>query len=61
MESSKVGYWLQVGANIGIVMGLVLVALHHVELADPCLNQQRQIAHDVAGMSASESDFARKG
>ena len=27
MESSKVGYWLQVGANIGILAGLVLVAL----------------------------------
>ena len=25
MESSKVGYWLQVGANIGILAGLVLV------------------------------------
>ncbi len=26
MESSKVGYWLQVGANIGILAGLLLVA-----------------------------------
>ena len=25
MESSKVGYWLQVGANIGILAGLILV------------------------------------
>lgn len=27
MESSKVGYWLQVGANVGILVGLVLVGL----------------------------------
>ena len=27
MESSKVGYWLQVGGNIGILLGLVVVAL----------------------------------
>jgi hypothetical protein len=25
MESSKVGYWLQIGANIGILAGLILV------------------------------------
>ena len=27
MESSKVGYWLQVGANIGILTGLIMVGL----------------------------------
>ncbi len=27
MESSKVGYWLQVGANIGILVGLIMVGL----------------------------------
>ena len=27
MEVSKVGYWLQVGANVGILVGLVLVGL----------------------------------
>lgn len=27
MESHRVGYWLQVGANIGILAGLVLVGL----------------------------------
>lgn len=27
MEFSKVGYWLQVGANIGILVGLILVGL----------------------------------
>jgi hypothetical protein len=27
MESSKVGYWLQVGANVGILAGLVLVGI----------------------------------
>ena len=25
MESSKLGYWLQVGANIGLLAGLILV------------------------------------
>ena len=27
MESSKFGYWLQVGANVGILAGLVLVII----------------------------------
>ena len=27
MESSKIGYWLQVGANVGILIGLVLVGV----------------------------------
>ena len=27
MESSRLGYWLQVGANIGILLGLVFVGL----------------------------------
>ncbi len=27
MESSKVGYWLQVGANLGVIGGLVLLAV----------------------------------
>ncbi len=27
MESSKFGYWLQIGANVGILAGLVLVSL----------------------------------
>ena len=34
MESSKVGYWLQVGANIGILIGLVLVGLQINQAAD---------------------------
>ena len=25
MESIKVGYWLQVGANVGLLVGLLLV------------------------------------
>ena len=27
METSKIGYWLQVGANVGLLAGLILVAL----------------------------------
>ncbi len=27
MESSKFGYWLQVGANVGFLLGLVFVGL----------------------------------
>ncbi len=27
MESSKFGYWLQIGANVGILAGLILVGL----------------------------------
>ena len=27
MESSKLGYWLQVGANVGLLLGLVFVGL----------------------------------
>ena len=27
MESSKLGYWLQVGANLGILLGLIFVGL----------------------------------
>jgi hypothetical protein len=34
MESSKVGYCLQVGANIGILVGLVLVAFQIKQSAD---------------------------
>jgi hypothetical protein len=36
MELSRVGSWLQVGANIGIVVGLVLVAIQ--------ISQQEEIA-----------------
>ena len=34
MESSKVGYWLQVGANIGILAGLILVGVQMNQTAD---------------------------
>ena len=34
MESSKVGYWLQVGANIGILLGLVLVGFQMRQNSD---------------------------
>ena len=31
MEASKLGYWLQVGANIGILLGLVFVGLQMLQ------------------------------
>jgi len=34
MESSKVGYWLQVGANLGLLAGLVLVGLQLAQNTD---------------------------
>lgn len=37
MESNKIGYWLQVGANIGILAGLILVGFQ--------INQNTKIAH----------------
>ena len=34
MESSKVGYWLQVGANLGLLAGLVMVAIQINQTSD---------------------------
>ena len=31
MESNKFGYWLQVGANLGILLGLVFVGLQMLQ------------------------------
>ncbi len=56
MESSKVGYWLQVGANIGILGGLILVGLQmqqNSELLSAQLSHQesdRYIAIETAAM-----------
>jgi type II secretory pathway pseudopilin PulG len=48
MESSKVGYWLQVGANIGILASLILVAFQ--------INQNTQLAR--ADLTARTYDLA---
>ena len=34
MEITKVGYWLQVGANVGILVGLILVGLQIKQSSD---------------------------
>ena len=34
MEVSKFGYWLQVGANVGILVGLILVGLQMKQTSD---------------------------
>jgi hypothetical protein len=51
MESSKVGYWLQVGANIGILAGLVLVALQMEQNTEIT---RFQLAHDAWLDSANQ-------
>jgi hypothetical protein len=57
MESSKLGYWLQVSANIGILAGLILVGLQMTQsnsLAATQLlsdNIESQITHDLADQS----------
>ncbi len=48
MESSKIGYWLQVGANIGILAGLILVGFQ--------INQNTKISH--ADLTARSYELA---
>ena len=44
MELGKVGYWLQVGANLGILAGLIIVGLQMKQASDL---QKTQILHDA--------------
>jgi hypothetical protein len=51
MESSKVGYWLQVGANIGILAGLVLVG---VQMRQNLELLELQLMHQNADQTQEE-------
>ena len=48
METTKLGYWLQVGANVGILAGLILVGLQ--------INQNTKISH--ADLTARSYELA---
>ncbi len=54
MESSKVGYWLQVGANIGILVGLIMVGFQ-INQAGYLLRNQLVSDQYSDRMSAMES------
>ena len=49
MESSKVGYWLQVGANLGLMAGLVMVAIQ--------INQTSELTKDRLYFDRWEEHF----
>ena len=61
MESSKIGYWLQVGANIGILGGLILVLLQmnqNAELLRIQLLKQEGEAYVASEMVIAGENFA---
>ncbi len=61
MESSKLGYWLQVGANIGILVGLILVGLQiqqSIELTRVQLDKQDSIANMNAELHLGGEEIA---
>ena len=47
MESSKIGYWLQVFANIGILVGLILVGM---QISQASFLVQNQLVSDQFAM-----------
>lgn len=51
MESSKAGHWLQIGANVGILISLILVALQ--------INENTRIAR--ADLTARTYEMAMQG
>ena len=61
MESSKIGYWLQIGANIGILAGLILVGLQmrqNEELLRYQLLKQEGDSYVANEMAIAGEDYA---
>jgi len=52
MESIKVGYWLQIVANVGILAGLIIVGLQMKQAAD--LQRMQILREDTTAYMANE-------
>ena len=55
MESSKFGYWLQIGANLGILAGLILVGLQMNQNSE--LLQLQLLRQDADSLIAAEQAY----